>query len=119
MIDEYGPFEYENIYEVLQCLGCDTVVFRDTGWHDAFGEGTPLFYPPPIARTKPLWRVKLPQTVSSLLDEVYKALAANSPRLAMMGAWAVVDVVVLHKVATWGRLCRKSMPWRNKGSSAS
>lgn len=57
-------------------------------------------FPPRISRRKPAWidRHEVPDEYVDLLDEVYVALHADSARLAMMGARALIDLVIRRSV---------------------
>lgn len=107
LIEDYGPVEYENRYEILECLGCESVVFRRVSWFEPTDQETVTLYPPPISRPAPRWKDKLPTDLGELLDEIYKALQADSPRLALMGARTAVDMVILQKVGDAGTFQQK------------
>lgn len=100
---------WDTTYDVLECRGCETVTLRKRFWfsewdHDAC-EVT--FYPPPISRRLPTWRHSLPKEMASLLEETYTALHAGSTRLAMMGARALVDMMMTRAVGDRGGFERK------------
>jgi hypothetical protein len=97
----------DDIYEVFECLGCRSVVFQHTHWIPILSEPVVSCYPPRISRRVPRWKHKLPPHLQSLLGEVYTALQANSHRLALMGARAVVDLVILDKVGDVGTFREK------------
>ncbi|EIK94013.1 hypothetical protein PMM47T1_24004 [Pseudomonas sp. M47T1] len=78
---------------MLQCLGCETVVLRVDHWHSEYDMGDQSeFYPPRASRRPPLWMWQIPDGWRVLLAEIYTALQADSKRLAMMGARALLDV---------------------------
>ena len=52
------------------------------------------FYPPPTSRPLPRWIESLGVEEKGLLAEIYIAIDAGSHRLAMMGARALVDIVM-------------------------
>lgn len=54
------------------------------------------YFPPRVSRRKPAWasHYDLPSEYLSLLEETYTALHADSRRLAMMGARALIDAVI-------------------------
>lgn len=64
------------------------------------GPGPATCFPPRISRRKPAWidRHDVADEYVELLDEVYVALHADSARLAMMGARALIDVVIRRSV---------------------
>ena len=67
------------------------------------GGYTPTYFPPRVSRRKPDWllRQKAPD-YQELLDEVYTALHADSRRLAMMGARAIIDKAIAKRIGDQG-----------------
>jgi hypothetical protein len=102
-------------FEILQCLGCDELSARQTAEHEAYGTAIPRFYPPRISRRTPQWKVKLPDTIAAVVDEVYRALQADSPRLATIGARTIVDLVILDKVGDLGSFREKLAELEKQG----
>lgn len=78
-------------YTVLECRGCGTVTLRHRVICGDLDIDSTDFYPPPISRQMPKWSSDLPSEFSQLLKETYTALHADSRRLAVMGARALVD----------------------------
>jgi hypothetical protein len=114
-MEEIDNFVNEHqIIDVLECLGCEDLVVRTTLKHDYYGESI-LFYPPPISRATPRWEGVLPVTIRAVLKEVYKALHADSPRLATMGARTIVDLVLVDKVGDIGTFRQKLEELEAKG----
>ncbi|WP_229217419.1 DUF4145 domain-containing protein [Massilia forsythiae] len=68
----------------------------------------PTFFPPRVSRRKPAWlgRDGVESIYVGMLDEVYAALHADSRRLAMMGARAVIDVVIGRAVGDQGNFSK-------------
>lgn len=63
----------------------------------------PAYFPPRVSRRKPDWLVRREApSYQGLLDEVYTALHADSRRLAMMGARAVIDKAMAKLVGDQG-----------------
>lgn len=95
---ELGIYLYwRTTWTMLECCGCETVCLRRSHWFSEFDpdDGEQVeFYPPPAARRPPRWISRLRDEEQALLEEVYVALQADSRRLAMMGARALVDVVM-------------------------
>lgn len=83
------------------------MVVRELFEHDAYGIALPRFYPPRISRRTPPWANKLPKDIGAVVDEVYRALQADSPRLATIGARTIVDLVILDKVGDVGTFIKK------------
>jgi hypothetical protein len=95
-------FECADVSQMLKCCGCGEVVLRRIHYFSEDPEPNIEYFPPPISRRLPTWYYKLPNRSMSLLKEVYKALQADSPRLAMMGARALLDRVIVDKVGDKG-----------------
>ena len=100
--DDTYSIDVGSTWNVLQCRGCEEVALRRVDWHsedDGNHEPT-TYFPPRVSRRKPAWadRSNIPSEYSGLLDEVYTSLHADSRRLAMMGARALVDAVILRNV---------------------
>lgn len=108
-------FEEKTTLEILQCLGCEELSVRESAEHEAFGTAIPRFYPPRISRRTPPWTSKLPQAISAVVHEVYRALQADSPRLATIGARTVVDLVILDKVDDVGSFAEKLTALESQG----
>lgn len=86
-------------WELLQCCGCEEASLSRLNWcseDDPYEQREKLFYPPRVSRKKPAWLIQNPELNDyiDLFDEVYTALHADSRRLAMMGARAVIDLAV-------------------------
>jgi len=114
-VEGYGPISWQDLYEMLECSGCESVTLRHT---HLFSEGPdpPIsYYPPRIARPVPRWRRQLPHDLGSLTDEVYSALHADSRRLGLMGARTIVDMVLLHKVGDAGTFSWKLKKFEDLG----
>jgi len=105
---DYVPYEAEyHTYELLECCGCETVTLKYSYGQEATNHVDIHYYPPAISRPIPTWLWNLPPDLASLLREVYAALATDSPRLALMGARAVVDMVAAHQVGDAGTFGKK------------
>lgn len=110
--EPYGA-EYEiswtTIYDVFECCGCEEVTLRRRHYFSEWNPGDveEVFYPPRIARKLPSWKNKLPEDIAALLQEVYVSLQADSRRLAMMGARALIDMVILNEVGDVGNFAQK------------
>lgn len=100
--------EVGSTWTIIQCGGCKDVAMRRVDWcsEDAPMDGTSssTFFPARVSRRKPVWltRDDTYSTYISMLDEVYAALHADSRRLAMMGARAIIDVVITRTVGDQG-----------------
>lgn len=63
---------------------------------DPHDPSVPSYFPPRVSRRKPEWLTKHPglNDYLDLFEEIYAALHADSRRLAMMGARAVIDMAM-------------------------
>ena len=98
--DDQYPVEVYTLWKVLQCRGCEEVTLQRV---DGCSEDNPMdgpnpatFFPPRVSRRRPAWAThyELPAEYIGLLEETYAALHADSRRLAMMGARALIDAVI-------------------------
>jgi hypothetical protein len=115
--DEEDPFviSWENRYTLLECLGCETIVLRRTSWFsEADGEDV-TYFPPRISRQLPAWTSNLPRDQRRLIKEVYAALHADSATLAIMGARALVDMVMNQSVGDIGGFAAKMAEMKKRG----
>jgi len=106
-VENYGQIDWWDRYELLECAGCETVSLRHTSYFDPTGVTTVTLYPAPVARRKPQWLWKLPGDIKQLLAQVYTALDSNSRGLALMGARAVLDMVLVQQVGDVGSFQNK------------
>ncbi|MBF0148323.1 MAG: DUF4145 domain-containing protein [Magnetococcales bacterium] len=97
---DFGSVDFETIWEVLQCKGCEEVTLVRYDWNsESMGEECKkVCFPPRVSRRKPSWmdrdQLTIPAEYSELLDEVYVALHADSRRLAAMGIRALIDAII-------------------------
>jgi hypothetical protein len=105
--DRYSV-EVGSDWTIAQCCGCEEVSMRRVDWcsEDDRQEGPnpPKFFPARVSRRKPDWVEREPgaSEYQDLLEEVYTALHADSRRLAMMGARALIDMVITNTVGDQG-----------------
>lgn len=106
--NEYSV-DWSTIYEILKCLGCEAVSVRRRHYFSEWNPGDveETFYPPRVGRPLPPWKDKLPDGIVAMLEEVYASLQADSQRLAMMGARALIDMVMLKEVGDVGSFAKK------------
>jgi hypothetical protein len=101
-IETYGPIYWWDQYELLECCGCEAVCMRHTSYFEPTGETTVTTYPPQVTRRRPHWLTEVPRPVDTLINQVYQALDSNSRTLALMGARAVLDMVLTKSVGDLG-----------------
>ncbi len=107
--DEHCDVSWTTIYDVFECCGCEEVTLRRRFYFSEWNPGDVeiIYYPPRIGRRVPPWKDDLRNGIGPLLEEVYTALQADSRRLAMMGARALIDMVMLNEVGDVGTFARK------------
>lgn len=107
--DEYPVVGGTN-WRLLQCCGCEEVALSRIDWcseDDPTDPYTPVYFPPRVSRRKPEWLVRQEAPgYHGILEEIYAALHADSRRLAMMGARAVIDIAIAKKVGDQGGFSR-------------
>jgi hypothetical protein len=94
-------------YAVLECRGCEAITFCEFYAGEDDPDGSTTHYPPRISRPKPEWLHTWDLVVGhddlyTLFLEVYNSLYANSSRLAMTGAGAIIEVICLDKLGDIG-----------------
>jgi hypothetical protein len=108
-VTELQDEEPELLFYVFQCRGCREVVLCRTVW---YRDGRPdnqevRYFPPPTSRNPPPWRHKLPNDIRLLLEELYRSLDADNLRLPMMGARALVDMLMIEMIGDIGGFSQK------------
>ena len=114
-IETVGPVSWVTTFAMLQCRGCCEVVLRRSYWFSENDEEEVRYFPPVVSRHPPEWRFKLPHNLRLLLEEVYTALDADNRRLPMMGARALVDMVMVEKIGDVGSFKAKLMKLESEG----
>ena len=105
--DEY-EVSWGDTYTMLECRGCEEISMKRTRWCSEDWPDDPadpgVFFPPRVSRREPDWMVRfeIPKEYDQLLREVYVALHADSRRLAMMGARALLDVIIQRQAGDAG-----------------
>ncbi|MBY0313056.1 MAG: DUF4145 domain-containing protein [Phycisphaerales bacterium] len=104
--NEYYDGSYElqwsDTNEMIRCRGCDSVRLRNTYWFSEWDGAKVTYYPPSSSRRPPTWLDDVPEDEKTLLEEVYAALHADSLRLALMGARAACESLIIDKVGDQG-----------------
>src|SRR5210317_585917 len=104
-----------NIYDVLTCCGCDSVLFRKQSWDSEYCDpktGKPeiytTYYPPPTFRKFPRWQNDFSpfgetnENIWDLIREIYIALQNDALRVAVMGIRALLETIMIEKVGDQG-----------------
>lgn len=104
-----GRYEvsWSRTWLLLECRGCGDVSLLKRDWcseNDPFDPEEDTYYPPRVSRKRPEWtrQSDVPDEYDDLLNETYIALQADSRRLAMMGARALIDIFINRKVGDVG-----------------
>ena len=103
-------FQSEDVYQIVQCQGCDSVSFRksrsdsedhiDDGINDIRYFESVELYPSRVAGRHKLRQVHfLPYTISRVYAETHSALCNKQPILAGIGIRALVETVCKEKAA--------------------
>ncbi len=106
--DDQYPIDVGSDWTIVQCGGCEEVSMRRVDWCSEDdrqdGPNPPTFFPARVSRRQPDWvsRESGVADYQDLLGEVYAALHADSRRLAMMGARALIDTVITKTVGDQG-----------------
>jgi len=106
-VEDYGPIYWWDQYEFLECCGCEAVCMRHTLYFGPTDETTVTIYPPQVTRRRPHWLTKVPRPMVTLINQVYQALDSDSRALALMGARAVLDMVLTESVGDLGPFSAK------------
>ena len=119
-------FQSEDVYQIVQCQGCDSVSFRkshsdsedyiDDGINDIRYFESVELYPSRVAGRHKLRQVHfLPYTISRVYAETHSALCNKQPILAGIGIRALVETVCKEKAAIGFTFEKKIEPcgkWR-------
>jgi hypothetical protein len=92
-------------WTTLECRGCESVRLRRSYWFSEWGRDAlwqDEYFPPSVSRRPPRWFEDLNEADRGLMSEVYAALHAGSRRLTLMGARAMVDVIMQRQVGDLG-----------------
>lgn len=90
-------FRTDLAYELYECCSCEYIDLRSSRNLSGGTGFTVTFHPQRSSRSVPGWRHDLPRVFTPILDELYAALGTDCRVLALMGARAVIDIVVKAK----------------------
>lgn len=116
-------------FKMIKCCGCDSVKTRHSTWFseniDEYGRPyvTVNYYPPATSKQKPAWLKELDDPLASeeqkyivqLLHEIYTALHNNSRRLAVMGARALLEHIMVSRIGDQGAFVKNLDEFQKKG----
>ena len=102
--DDQISIWWTTVYTLYECRGCEAVCLKREYFFSEWNPGDSQieFFPPAVMRDPPTWSNRLPEAEQQLLVEVYRAIAANSRRLALMGARALVDMFIVRTIGDEG-----------------
>ena len=117
------------LFEMLNCCGCDDVSLRHTDKSSLGGDAFVQCFPPKIERRMPNWvylplyeelgtsegPLPIPEEICRLMHEIFTAAANNSPRLVAMGARAVIEYVMIDKVGDQRSFVRNADAFEKAG----
>jgi hypothetical protein len=112
--EEYRTY-WDIVHEMFECCGCKSVVVRRTHEFSEWEHPDVRYYPPPVSRHKPEWFDEIPGQLQLLLMEIYNSLGANTRALPLMGARALLDMVIVDKVGDVGSFADKLMKLESQG----
>jgi hypothetical protein len=130
--EEYEPgiFIYGgDRFRMIKCCGCDSVKLQHSDWFSESCDehGRPYvnvkYYPPATSKPEPTWlkELKSPfasdeqQYIVGLLHEIYTALHNDSRRLAVMGARALLEHIMISKVGDNGSFIKNLKAFETQG----
>lgn len=106
-VEGHGWVSWQDTFEMLECLGCETVTLRHIHLFSELPDDTVSYYPPAVSRRRPTWESQLPWNLRELMREVYSALDTDNRRLALMGARTAFDMVLVDKVGDTGTFAQR------------
>jgi hypothetical protein len=113
--DEECHIWWHIVHQMFECCGCKSVVVRRSHEFSEWDYPDVRFFPPPVSRHKPDWFHQIPASLRSLLMEVYNSLDADTRALPLMGARALLDMVIVDKVGDGGTFADKLRELESQG----
>ena len=115
--------DWVDTYQVLECQGCNNVMFRKRHWfsedQDFRPDACPVYrdtyFPPLSFREKPEWYSSLEKKLTEVLDELYIALQNDIRFLAAVGARTALDIVLVEKLGDKGTFVEKLNALKSRG----
>ena len=107
ILDDFGEIRWWDLYELIECCGCENVSMRQTDYFEPTQEETVVTYPPKVLRRRPHWLNQLPDPIVVIMEQTYQSLDVNGRALALMGARTAVDMVMTDKVGDVGSFNNK------------
>lgn len=98
-------FSWSQTTHFLECAGCASTSIRKVYWDDNYSypdEPDVKLFPSALSRPKPEWLWQVDTKFRQLFEEVYAGLGAGTVALPVMGARAILDVVIQDRVGDKG-----------------
>lgn len=102
--DETGFFvDWDDKWEILQCLGCNTISVKNTYDFSEYDELDIKHYPPISSRRKPKWIESIEDTIlQNLFKELYIAKEADLRFLTITACRTIIDHIMTQRVGDKG-----------------
>ena len=113
--DEQYHIWWHIVHQMFECCGCKSVVVRRSHEFSEWDSPDVRFFPPPVSRHKPDWFYQIPTSLRSLLTEVYNSLDADTRALPLMGARAILDMIIVDKVGDFGNFAANLKELESQG----
>jgi hypothetical protein len=105
--DQEFPRVIEEAWNILQCLGCESIKVCVVQTSTDFKSPREAHFPTVVFRNVPKWAAQLPQEFHELIREVYFALNASCPCLSTMGTRTLIDKMLNDLVGDVGGFAQK------------
>ncbi len=108
---------WTTVYTLYECCGCEAVSLKREFFFSEWNreESQVDYYPPRVSRKPPKWMTQLPTAEQELVTEIYRAVAADSRRLALMGARTLVDMFIVRTIGDAGGFAEKLKRLQTEG----
>jgi hypothetical protein len=113
--DEQYHLWWHIVHQMFECCGCKSVVVRRTHEFSEWDYPDIRYFPPQVSRHKPSWFHHIPFELRSLLAEIYNSLDADTSALPLMGARALLDMVIVDKIGDVGSFTEKLKQLESQG----
>jgi hypothetical protein len=125
--DEVYSIDWYTQHDMLKCCGCDTVSMRRQSSNsevtDEYGrpEVSVAYFPPAVFRRQPAWLAEIPflfsdkSFIPELVHELYVSIQNDCRRSAAMAARALLEQVMIDKVADQGTFVANVREFQSKG----
>ena len=119
--DDTLTYAWSDKYQIVQCQGCETVMFRQThmnsediehfeepdGWREEYTVYENYYPNPQKTRAGLPDDHLLPENIQRIYNETLNTLNENNPILAGIGIRAIIETICKEKLAAGRTLCDK------------